>query len=220
MILVDYREQRSGVIDGLRRLGEEYNVVSLSVGDYVIDGEVYIERKSSADFVSSLTGGRLFKQLRCLAGCGRRRLLIIEGLNPALYPGASAPAIQGALVAVTVSWGIPVLFTENQDETAAILVRIRRQILKRSEEKVRKSYWGRKAEEYPLQKNKVLESMPMIGPRLAESLLRQFGSLEKIFTATGEELAGVRGIGKTRAAKIRDILKEEKAKYKINFYHR
>lgn len=204
----------------LARLGERHELAGLAAGDYVIDGEIYVERKTSADFVNSLTGGRLFKQLRRLAGCGRRRLLIIEGLPPAFYPGASAEAIRGTLVAVTVSWGIPVLFSECPEETAEILIRVRKQVLKRGRERPRKTYWGRKAQTSPTGKRKVLESMPMIGPCLAESLLKQFGSLEKIFSATGEELAEVKGVGKTRANKIRDMLKEEKAKYEINFYPR
>ncbi len=220
MIRADYREARSGVLEGLARLGERYEVASLEAGDYVVEGGIYVERKTSADFVNSLTGGRLFKQLARLAGLGRRRLLIIEGLPPVFHPGAPVEAVRGALVAITVSWGIPILFSECPEETAEILVRIGKQQIKRTVAGTRKTYWGRKAEESPSGKRKILESLPNIGPHLAGALLKQFGSLEKIFTATGEELAEIKGIGKTRATKIRDILKEEKVKYKINFYRR
>lgn len=220
MILVDYREQRSGVIESLRRLGVRCRLVSLPAGDYVVDRDIFVERKSSPDFINSLTGGRLFNQLNRMAGRGRRRLLIIEGLSPTFYPGASAEAVRGALVAITVSWGIPILFSECPEETAELLARIEKQQIKRSLSGTRKTYWGRKAEDSPSGKRKILESLPLIGPRIAESLLKEFGSLEKVFSATGEDLARVKGIGRTRADKIRDILKEEKAKYKINFYRR
>jgi len=201
------------VIEALQRLEERCEVADLAVGDYIIGRDIYVERKTSADFVNSLTGGRLFRQLSRLAGCGRRRLLIIEGLPPAFYPGASAAAVRGTLVAVTVSWGIPVLFSECPEETAGILARIRKQTLKRSRERTRKTYWGRKARVTSTGKRKILESMPMIGPHLAGSLLERFGSLEKIFTAAAGELAEVKGIGKTRSGKIREMLKEEGAKY-------
>jgi len=47
-------------------------------------------------------------------------------------------------------------------------------------------------------------------------LLRNFGSLEKIFNASEKDLVKVKGIGKGKASKIRDILKEEKAQYRFN----
>ena len=131
-----------------------------------------------------------------------------------LIGGASSRAITGALVAITVSWQLPILYSECPEETAEILLRIEKQIIKGKECLPRKSYWSKKSRRRPVQKKKILESMPMIGPSLASELLENFGTLEKVFTASEQDLTRVKGIGKRKAVKIRNILKEEKAQYK------
>jgi len=215
MILIDYRENNSGVIQALEKRKVNYAVKKLIVGDYIIDGRVYIERKSSQDFVNSLTGGRLFKQIEGLQKYGQRQLLIIEGLPLSLIRGATPEAIRGALVAITVSWRLPVLFSECPEETAAILERIKKQLIMRSADKTRKIYWRKKTDHDASQKKRILEAIPSIGPKFSELLLEKFGSLENIFNASEDDLLGIKGMGKGKITKIRDILKEEKAAYDI-----
>ncbi len=216
MIWVDYRERGSGIISALRKIGSRFEVKTLKVGDYIVDGHVFIERKTSRDFIVSLKTGRLFKQINELNKQGQRRLLIIEGLPLTLVGGASSRAINGALVAIAVSWRLPILYSECPAETAAILIRIEKQIIKSSDHQPRKTYWRKKSSRYPVQKKKILESMPLIGPHLANELLDNFGTLEKIFSASEKDLVKVKGIGIGKAGKIRDILKEEKTRYKSN----
>jgi len=47
-----------------------------------------------------------------------------------------------------------------------------------------------------------LDSIPGVGPTLRKKLLRHFGSLKRLKAATAEDIAGVRGIGKAKAATI------------------
>lgn len=216
MIWVDYRERGSGVIRALKKAGTRYEIRALDTGDYIVDGSILIERKTSRDFLVSLKTGRLFNQIGRLKKQGKRQLLIIEGLPLTLIGGASSRAINGALVAIAVSWELPILYSECPAETAAILLRIGKQVIKSLDLKPRKTYWRKKSSRPVVQKKKVLESMPMIGPYLAEELLAEFGSLEKIFNASPDELAKTRGIGKGKASKIKDILKEQKVQYKYN----
>lgn len=216
MIWVDCRERGSGVIQALQKSGTRYEVKALQIGDYVVDRRVFIERKTSRDFIVSLKSGRLFKQINELKKQGQRQLLIIEGLPLTLMGGASSRAINGALVAIAVSWQLPILYSECPAETAVILIRIQKQIIKSSDHKPRKTYWRKKSSQYPLQKKKILESMPLIGPHLANELLDNFGTLEKIFSASEKELVKIKGIGKGKAEKIRDVLKENKAVYQYN----
>jgi len=213
MIWIDDRERGSGVVQALKTKGAVFQTRRLTVGDYVVDGNIFIERKTSRDFIVSLKSGRLFKQIAGLKKKGWRQLLIIEGLPLPLVGGASSRAINGALVAVAVSWRLPILYSECPAETAAILLRIEKQIIKSSEHQPRKTYWRKKSSRYPAQKKNILESMPLIGPRLANELLDNFGTLEKIFSASEKDLVKVKGIGIGKAGKIRDILKEEKTRY-------
>ena len=214
MLWIDYRERGSGVIEALKSRMIDFEIRSLSVGDYIVDETIFIERKTSRDFIVSLKTGRLFKQISELKKNGKRQLLIIEGIPLSLTSGASHRAIMGALISITVSWQLPVIFSECPMETAAILSRIQKQIIKRIQKIPRKKYLKKKADKKILQKRQILESLPMIGPVLAEELIAHFGSLEAIFNATEKKLREIRGIGKEKSKNIKNLLKEQKTQYK------
>ena len=55
----------------------------------------------------------------------------------------------------------------------------------------------------------IVASLPGVDAVRARSLLRHFGSVLHVFTATIEELESVEGIGRKTAEKIRRILDEE-----------
>jgi len=55
----------------------------------------------------------------------------------------------------------------------------------------------------------IVASLPGVDAVRARSLLRHFGSVLRVFTATIEELESVEGIGRKTAEKIRRILDEE-----------
>lgn len=52
----------------------------------------------------------------------------------------------------------------------------------------------------------VLDDVPGVGPELRKRLLRRFGSVEGIRTATDDELQAIDGIGAARAAQIQSVL--------------
>jgi len=51
-----------------------------------------------------------------------------------------------------------------------------------------------------------LQSLPEVGPKLANKLLCHFASVEAVVTASEEALMQVGGIGKNKASKIREVL--------------
>ena len=65
LIIVDYRERATDIINLLKINGFNIVIDDLPVGDYQI-GNIIIERKSMNDFVVSLIEGRLFNQLKRL----------------------------------------------------------------------------------------------------------------------------------------------------------
>jgi len=52
----------------------------------------------------------------------------------------------------------------------------------------------------------VVESLPMVGPKLAKALLAHFGSVEALAAAPEKDLAAVPGVGAKRAKVIRAVL--------------
>jgi len=55
-----------------------------------------------------------------------------------------------------------------------------------------------------------LERVPRLPRRVAESLIREFGSLEELLDATEEELDEVEGVGQARARTIQRGLERQR----------
>jgi Fanconi anemia group M protein len=213
MIWVDHREINSGVVEALKTDGLDILVKSLPAGDYVVDNRVFIERKTTKDFIRSIIDGRLFGQAAKLNKFGDKQLFIIEGLHPGLSSGINKKAVEGAIISLAVSWQLPILYCDCPRHTAFIIGLIHAQITKSAGMSKEKTYWQKKSDNRELQKKKILESMPMIGPHLANELLSSFGSLNKVFEASVDELKDVHGIGRKKAEKIKWMLKENRQAY-------
>lgn len=204
LIFADSREGNSRVLRELDKLNAVIDVKSLPVADYQVSDEVGIERKSTKDFISSIIDKRLYKQAKELVGNFRKPVIILEGED--LYSSLIHPnAIRGALASLAVDFGIPVIPTRSEEDTAAMIYRIalREQIKDRSEIQVR-------TEKKPLtlyeQQLYIVESLPNVGPVTAKKLLEEFGSVKEVINASEGELKKVEGIGTKIAANIINVL--------------
>jgi DNA excision repair protein ERCC-4 len=61
-VIVDVREFNSELPSVVYKRGIDMTPVTLEVGDYVLAGDVCVERKALDDLVQSLQNGRVFKQ--------------------------------------------------------------------------------------------------------------------------------------------------------------
>ncbi len=204
VVYVDSRELRSGVPKHLKELGAEVEVRTLDVADYVVSEEVGIERKSANDFIQSIIDGRLFDQVERLKRAYEKPVIIIEG---ELYGirNVHPNAIRGAITAVTLDWGVPILFSRTKEETAGFiyLMAKREQEERKKEVRIRSE---KKALTLAERQRLIVEGLPNVSATLAKRLLRHFGNVERVFTATEEELKEVGGIGEKKAREIRKVV--------------
>ena len=204
VVYVDSRELRSGVPKLLRELGAEVEVRTLDVADYVVSEEVGIERKSANDFIQSIIDGRLFDQVERLKRAYEKPVIIIEG---ELYGirNIHPNAIRGAIAAVTLDWNVPILFSSGKEETAQFIY-----LMARREQEERKKEVRLRSEKKALtlgeRQRLIVEGLPNVSSTLAKRLLRHFGNVERVFTATEEELKEVEGIGPKKAREIRKVI--------------
>ncbi|WP_258083978.1 DEAD/DEAH box helicase [Thermococcus thermotolerans] len=204
VVYVDNRELRSGVPKHLKELGAEIEVRTLDVADYVVSEEVGIERKSANDFIQSIIDGRLFDQVERLKRAYEKPVIIIEG---ELYGirNVHPNAIRGAIAAVTLDWGVPILFSSGTEETAQFIY-----LMAKREQEERKKEVRLRSEKKALtlaeRQRLIVEGLPYVSSTLAKRLLRHFGNVERVFTATEEELQEVEGIGKKKAREIRKVI--------------
>src|SRR3989344_3258673 len=204
-IYADNRELNSKVVDILKHRCTVHEK-QLHVGDYLLSKRVAAERKTIGDFISSIVDGRLFKQLAEMKENFSYPVLIIEGnwlydTERKVHPNA----IRGAIAAVAIDFNIPILWTQNALETAELLLAMakREQIDSGKKNAVR----GRKKAKSMNDRQEILISgLPNVNTSTAKKLLKHFGSPEKVFTASEDELKNVDGIGPKMAKKIRHVV--------------
>jgi len=203
-IYVDSREAQSGIAKKLKEMGVEVEMKALSVADYVLSDRVAVERKTDRDFVESIVkkDRDLFNQLARLKSAYSRPLLIIEGEN--LYR-INPTAVRGAIAAITVDFGIPVIWTRNSDETAEYLAIIarREQVIKKRKPAL---HDGKTKKTLKEMQEYVVSSLSNVGPVTAKNLLDYFQTVERIVTAKEDELTKVPNVGLKTARRIRKLV--------------
>jgi len=204
-VIADHREIPSGVVRELTKLGVEVEARQLDVGDFILSDRVGVERKSVKDFLQSIVDKRLMEQAQRLGETFERPMLILEGEGLYSLRAIHPNAIRGALSALAIDFGIPILPTRDEKETAAVLAIVarREQLEQTREVAIRGS--ARKLT-LPEQQRFVVEGLPGISAVLAKRLLEHFESVERMMGASEKELQEVHGIGTEKAREIRKVL--------------
>ncbi|MBU4138626.1 MAG: DEAD/DEAH box helicase, partial [Euryarchaeota archaeon] len=205
-VFVDQREIRSNVARSLEKLGMDIELRTLEVGDYVVSDRVGIERKTVDDFLSTLMDGRdLFGQISDLRRTFDRPLLIIEGEGLYTARQIHANSIRGVLSSIAVDFGVPIIFSRDEEDTAALISIIAKR--EQTDGKKDISLHGKKTSlTLKEQQEYVISSLPEIGPAVARNLLLHFGSVEQVMSASREELMEVGLVGPKTADRIREVV--------------
>lgn len=206
-IVVDDRERRSGVEEILTAMPEvTISRSRLTVGDYRVGDAILFERKTVSDFAQSMISGRLFTQASRLVHESSRVAFILEGSTREwIQVGLTREAIQGALIALSLVFGIPVLRSLNAEETARLLVYAGRQ-WRRAQSGGDENWSHLKAKRKSTRQRHLLQMLPGIGPERAKRLLLRFTTVRACFNASASELCEVDGIGTSTARAIVDTV--------------
>ncbi len=203
-VVVDSREISSRVVEELLILGCEIIERNIAVGDYVCSERVCVERKSAQDFVASIIDGRLFEQLSKLSEHYERPVLIIEGYN-FFSRNIHENALYGALASCTLDFNVTMLHSSNPQETAKIIYSLAKREQLKSGRNIAFKVKPKPKELEKIQLN-LVASLPFISVKLAERLLKTFGTPRAVFTASEGALQRVEGIGEKKARIIWKVL--------------
>jgi ERCC4-related helicase/ERCC4-type nuclease len=207
-IVADQRELDSTIARDLStREGISTRLETLDVGDYVLSDRVAVERKSVSDFLDTLVGGdrSIFEQVGDMARYYSRPVVIIEGERLYEERNVHPNAIRGALASLAIDFGVSVLRTEDESDTADLLTVIAGREQEVDSREV--SVHGKKSSKtLSEQQEYVVGAIADIGPVTARSLLSEFGSVEGVLTASEEELMEAEGVGKVTAERIREVV--------------
>lgn len=199
-IVADSRETRSGIATKLARIpGVTVEQAELSSGDFLIGGGFAVERKAATDFIVSIMEGRLFDQMARMAIEHERVVVLVEGDIYDTRSSIAPEALDGAISYISLLSGASLIFSPSLARTPHILHRMALHAthglgyeipLRAGKPK------GPAAAQY------LLEGLPTVGPKAAQSLLAHFGSPRGVFSASREQLLSVKGIGPKSADAI------------------
>jgi ERCC4-type nuclease len=209
VIYADSREASSStgkeIVKKLMELGADVKLVKLEFGDYLVGGDVAIERKTIVDFVGTLTRRFLFNQIFEMRRVYPRSLMVLEGYMGVLrkFSRISPESVSGALFALAQN-GVPIIPTIDHKDTAVFLYTAARQeqIVEKRMPMVRPA---KKVETLAEAQRFLMCGLPLIGREKANSILIKYGSPVNAFTHV-DEWDKVEGIGNIIKKKAKDVL--------------
>ena len=198
-IVADVREDKR-VVQYLRMMGAEVVEEMITPGDYVVGEGYAVERKAFRDFIESIYQKRLFEQVERLREAYRGCCLVVEGSPERVYELYNPMVFWGALAKLIAETQVPVVFTADREQTAAFIYSLAKKLQEKAEA-VEARY---KPKSYTLDQMQrfAVQGLPGVGPKLADRLLKRFGSVRRVFTATEGELTAVEGVGRRKAMEI------------------
>lgn len=203
VVMCDYREKE--VAGFLKLFGAHINKASLAVGDFVCSDKVVVERKDHSDFVGSIIDGRIFEQAQQMKEGFERPVFIIEGSS---NRNISVNALKAAVATLVADYGVSLISTKNPKDTALTIFWLAKKEQQENKRDISVRVGKKSKDERRLQEQ-IVCGLPGISTVICKRLLDRFGNVEKVFTATEEELREVEGIGKKLAKRIRKILEKE-----------
>jgi len=219
---VDHRETK--LMESLLNEHPEVAVkrVQLELADYrIVDregNELLVERKrcttahQKTDLESSIqVDARLFDQserLKFIAANSDHQIIPILLLEGDVYSNAGSmiiQAIDGAISFLATAQKLSVWSTYNATHSAYTLIKLASHFLDGLYQPV-SLHRGQKPAVLFEQKRYLLEALPGVSTVIAEALLKEFGTVAKVLTASESQLAGAKGIGPKTARNIYRVL--------------
>jgi ERCC4-type nuclease len=187
------------------------NVVraDITVGDYVVDGKLIIERKTTDDLIASLLDedSRLSRQIEKMRSSDCRCSLIVEGgLMRKYHPQVPINKRATMRSKLIYQYGIDVIETIDPRETAyAITVAIRDLFLNPDDRSIARP--ARTRSRNPREKAiQLLRTIKGVSPARAELLLATFGNVSGVASADIEQISQIKGFGRSLAEEIVETL--------------
>jgi len=157
--------------------------------------------------VNSIIDGRLFEQAKSLCQRFASPIIIVEGKWNGYARNVSIGSIYGAISALSLDFGIPVLNFEDAHQIALFLYyAVKRFSLPGRMPKVR---FEKKPKSLGEMQEYLVAGLPEVSTVLSRRLLEHFRTPRNVFNASIEQLMSVKGLGEAKAREIYNVLNLE-----------
>ena len=147
----------------------------------------------------------LIEQAQQMKDGFERPVFIIEGNSDR---DISINALKAAIATLTSKFGASIISTKNPKDTALTIFWLAK---KEQQEEGRdvSVHVGKKSKDERRLQEQIVCGLPGVSTVTCRHLLEHFGTIEKVFGASEEELCEVKGVGKKMAKRIRSVLEKE-----------
>jgi Fanconi anemia group M protein len=205
-VVSDYREKE--VMEALKLFGAHVNKTSLAVGDFVCSDRLVVERKDHSDFVGSIIDGRIFEQAQRMKDEFEKPVFIIEGNS---NRDISVNALKAAVATLAANFGASVISTKNPRDTALTIFWLAKKEQYGNGRGVAIRVGKKSKDDWKLAEQ-IVCGLPGVSTVMCKRLLGHFGTVERVFSASEDELLAVEGVGKKMAKRIRNVLNKDHSK--------
>ena len=186
---------------------ESYELARLPAADLEIEG-IGFERKTLADYSTSLTGKRLTEQTIKLKQRYEYAYILLEGdlsntMSPWRESNISPESLRGSMASLTAREGLPVIPCSNLSLLADMAVRLARKHLEETDRKFIPR--GAVGPDEPVAKM-MYGCIEGVGADTAETLYEAYPSVVELLNAGVDELQELDGIGEKTAQTIQEAL--------------
>jgi len=207
MILIDSKEPKY-VFDTFDRLGIEYQIIDLPVGDFSNDKVTFIaERKGFTDFWNSMCDGRMYNQYRRLAEHHERAYIFVETGSLSDWAEEKKKNVNWiySMFGEAENYGVQFREYIDLEDLARKLVSLDKKL--GTDIKVR----DKAPKMYNLNvSERMLCQVPGIGEKLAKEILKTGHSLyaviQDVMDNNGEGVMSVEKVGKKNVFNIKEAL--------------
>ncbi len=207
-IIVDNGQRDSAVPKQLETKEVQVEYANLRAGSYLITNDVAIQRMTSKDFGRLTSEKALFRHLLDFKKSYAEPILLIEGNSLLQNRLASSGAIRGAISYVSCLNRIPIVQTSSESESAEMLFIMANQTQFGLGFEVSAPESSGAAAALPKPKTPkeirahIVQTLPDVGPAMADAVIKMFGNLRTLFSATAADLTKISGLGPKKAQKI------------------
>lgn len=218
VIIVDVREPEF-IRNYLKRNKVETVVKEIDFCDYIVNAKdyiVFVERKTSQDFVKSILDGRVFNQAYMMSTLAPVSYIVVEGvISEALvetkFPRKAYIGALSSLVLKRSPYGcrghISVISVETELDTAEFLRVLHSQLEEGKLERLpRVPLRGKKVLDKRGVTIAMLQTIPGVGLEKAKKIAERFSSIKELIEADVRQIASIEGISLTLAERIKSFL--------------